>query len=261
MTRREIADTRFAITGTSSGIGRALAVALAGQKARLVLNARRQDKLDELAAEVRALGAQAEIVAGDITEPAVRAAIIQRAETSLGGLDVLVNNTGIGAVGRFDEAGPERLRRIMEVNFFALVEMTRLALPLLNEGRHPMIVNVSSILGHRALPRSSEYCASKFAVQGFSEALRAELHASGVDVLVVSPGTTATEFFDSVIDRRGSTRWRKQPGVPAEVVARRMVRAIRRGSHEIVPNARGQMLVWLNRLAPRLTDAILQRYG
>ena len=94
-----------------------------------------------------------------------------------GGLDLLVNNAGIGAQGRFAEADPARLRQIMEVNFFAPAEMTRAALPLLKQGRRPMIVNIGSILGHRGIPGTSEYCASKFAVQGFSESLRAELVA------------------------------------------------------------------------------------
>ena len=89
----------------------------------------------------------------------------------------------------------------MEVNFFALVEMTRLALPLLKQGVNPIVVNVSSILGHRGVPHSSEYSASKFAVQGFSESIRAEFARLGIDVLVVSPGTTETEFFDRVIEQ------------------------------------------------------------
>src|SRR4029079_8217356 len=120
--------------------------------------------------------------------------------------DLLINNAGVGALGRFEEAGAERLRRIMEVNFFALVEMARLAIPALQQGRRPLIVNISSILGHRAVPRSSEYCASKFAVQGFSESLRAELTRLKIGVLVVSPGTTATEFFDHAVESLG-----KQP--------------------------------------------------
>ena len=127
-----------------------------------------------------------------------RAKCIEAAQSKFGGLDILVNNAGVGAIGPFASADPQRVRRLMEVNFFALVEMTRTALPLLKQGRRPIIVNVSSILGRRGVPHNSEYAASKFAVHGFSESIRAEFASAGIDVLVVSPGTTDTEFFDQV---------------------------------------------------------------
>lgn len=261
MPQRDIAGCRTILTGASSGIGRALALELAKNGARLVLNARREEPLRRLADEIAKQGGDVQWGIGDIADAATRQAALDRAVTTFGGLDLLINNAGIGALGRFEEAGPERLRQIMEVNFFALVEMTRLAIPALKQGRRPLIVNVSSILGHRAVPRSSEYCASKFAVQGFSESLRAELARIGIGVLVVSPGTTATEFFDHAVESVGERPWPEQPGVPPEFVARQTVQAIRRDRHEIVPNSRGRMLLWLNRLSPRLVDWMMQRYG
>lgn len=259
MTRRYLAGSRVLITGASSGIGRELARALARRQVRLVLVARRKEKLDELAAEIIAAGSQAEMVVGDVTQPDLRTAAVERAQTRFGGLDILVNNAGVGALGRFDEASTDRLRQVMEVNFFALAEMTRTALPLLVHGRRPLVVNVSSILGHRGIPLSSEYCASKFAVQGLSESIRAELAARGVDVLVVSPGTTETEFFSSVVERRGTVPWAHRRGVPADKVARAIVRAMERGRHEIVPSFPGRILCWLNRFVPRFTDFVMER--
>jgi short-subunit dehydrogenase len=200
------------------------------------------------------------MVAGDITDAGLREQIMETAHSVFGGLDSLINNAGIGAMGLFEEARPERLRHVMEVNFFALAEMTRLALPLLKRGRDPIIVNVSSILGRRGTPYSSEYSASKFAVHGFSEAIRAELTKAGVDVLVVSPGTTETEFFDSVIERTAEPAWPEHKPVSAEAVARKTVRAMRRGKHEIVPYLWGRVLCYLNRLSPRLVDGIMARY-
>lgn len=261
MPQREIAGCRTIVTGASSGIGRALALELARNGGRLVLNARREEALQSLADEIAKLGSAAELVVGDITDPTVRRAALDRVVNAFGGIDLLVNNAGVGALGRFEEASAERLRQIMEVNFFALVEMTRLAIPVLKQGRRPLIVNVSSILGHRAVPRSSEYCASKFAVQGFSESLRAELSRVGIGVLVVSPGTTATEFHDHAVESLGKQPWPEQPGVSPEYVARQTLKAIRRDLHEIVPNPRGRMLLWLNRLSPRLADWMMQRYG
>ncbi len=224
-----------------------------------MLVARREDRLQQLADELTGRGARVEIVAGDVTDPESRQTICRRVTSAFGGLDVLVNNAGVGALGRFEEATSERLRQVLEVNFFALVEMTRLALPLLVGGRNPLIVNISSILGHRGIPLMSEYSASKFAVQGFSESLRAELAARGIDVLVASPGTTETEFFTSQVDSPGTAPWSGRRGVPADVVARRIVRAMQRGQHEVIPSFEGRLLVWLNRLSPRFVDLIMRR--
>jgi short-subunit dehydrogenase len=248
------------VTGASSGIGRAIATELARQGASVVVTARREDRLQQLVQQISARGGRAEMVAGDITDPTLRERTLETAQSAFGGLDSLINNAGIGAMGLFQEARPERLRQVMEVNFFALAEMTRLALPLLRHGTDPIIVNVSSILGRRGTPYSSEYSASKFAVHGFSEAIRAELAKAGVDVLVVSPGTTETEFFDSVIERTAEPAWPEHKPVSAEVVARKTVRAMRRGKHEIVPYLWGKVLCYLNRLSPRLVDGIMARY-
>jgi len=248
------------VTGASSGIGRALSLELARQGAAVLMVARREDRLRQACEEIRQAGGRAELVAGDVTDPLLRQQALKAVEASFGGLDVLVNNAGVGASGRFDQADPQRLRRIMEVNFFALAEMTRLALPLLKQGCRPIVVNVSSILGHRGVPYNSEYSASKFAVQGFSEAIRAELSREGVDVLVVSPGTTRTEFFDRLLERHGEPHWPEHGSVSPEYVAQRIVRAIRQGRHEITPFWLGKLLCLLNRLSPRLVDRIMTRY-
>ena len=249
------------ITGASSGIGRALAIELARAGAWLVLNARRPDRLQSVADEIQAAGGQVALAVGDVTRTDDRAAALSAAERHFGGLDMLVNNAGVSAWGRFDQAAPERLRQIMEVNFFALAEMTREALPLLARGRDPLVVNVASILGHRGIPLQTEYCAGKFAVRGFSEALRAELVPQRIDVLVVSPGSTESELFEHLIEKSGDMPWPAQPKTPAAHVARKIVRAIERRRHEIIPSRRGTLLVWLNRLAPRLVDRWMERYG
>ena len=257
---REIAGSRILITGASSGIGRALALELARERTKLILNARRAEKLAELAREVVAAGGEAALAVGDVTYPDTRRAALDVAQTRFGGLDVLVNNAGISAHGPFEEAAPDRLRKIMEVNLFALAEMTREAVPLLKQGRQPLIVNIASILGHRGIPYAAEYCASKFAVRGFSESLRAELTPHGIGLLVVSPGTTDTEFFDHLIENRIQMPWAKQTPVPASLVAQRTLRAMRSGRHEIIPNFRGRLLIYLNRLAPRFLDRWMAGY-
>jgi short-subunit dehydrogenase len=258
--KRELKDLRAIVTGASSGIGREVAVELARRAVGVVAVARREDRLHELTDRIKGLGGRVESVVGDITEPEVRQRAIDAAQANFGGLDILVNNAGVGAMGLFGQASPQRVRRIMEVNFFSLVEMIRLALPVLKHGRTPIIVNTSSILGHRGVPHNSEYCASKFAVQGFSESLRAELASQGIDVLVVSPGTTETEFFDRVIEHTTKPNWPEHKAVTAASVARKTVEAIRLGRHEIIPYRWGRVLCWLNRLSPSLVDRLMARY-
>ena len=131
---------------------------------------------------------------------------------------------------------------------------------LLRKGNHPLIVNVSSVLGHRAIPFMSEYCASKFALHGFSDALRAELAREKLDVLLVSPSTTQSEFFDHVLGDKQKSRGRFGAMTPAKV-ARRIAWAMRSGRHEIILPVGGRLLVWLDRLCPPLADRLVAWFG
>ena len=259
MARRTLEGRRILVTGSSSGIGRELALALARRRARVLLAARRADVLGEVAAECGRVGAVADYLAGDVTDAAYREALLQRADDVWGGLDVLVNNAGVSAHGRFADGDEATLRRIMEVNFFAAAELARRALPKLRQGVQPAIVNIGSILGHRAVPLNSEYAASKFALRGWSEALRAELAGEGIDVLLVSPGTTETEFFEHLLAKHDELPWGKAKGIPAAVVAEQTVRALERGRREIFPNWRGRALVVANRLFPGIVDRAMMR--
>ncbi|PQO42115.1 SDR family NAD(P)-dependent oxidoreductase [Blastopirellula marina] len=259
--RRKIAGLRVLVTGTSSGIGRALAILLAAEGARLLLTARREDRLDELIEVIHAKGGEAVYVAGDIVDPAHRQRLLEKARHDFGGLDLLVNNAGIGAYGNFEEASPERLRQLMEVNFFAPVELTRLFLPMLTQGRTPAICNVSSVLAHRGVPGKSEYCASKFALHGFSDALRAELSTKGIDVILVSPSTTSSEFASSVVEKKGKAPAEGKFVRTPHSVAEAAVRAIRSGRHEIIPSRSGYAMVLLDRLCPSLADWAVAKLG
>jgi short-subunit dehydrogenase len=265
--RRSLTDSRVLLTGASGGIGRELALGLARRGARVLLSARRAELLCELVDQCAPLGGAAEFVAGDVTDAAVRAALVDRAAALWGGLDVLINNAGVSAHGAFADSDEATLRRVMEVNFFAAAELTRLALPLLNPKSKienpnsipPAIVNIGSIIGHRGLPLNSEYAASKFALRGWNEALRAELAADGVDVLLVSPGTTDTEFFDHLVAKRADLPWGGAAGVTATVVAEQTLRALERGRREVFPNWRGRALVLANRLFPGLVDRAMSQ--
>lgn len=259
--RRKLDGLRILITGASSGIGRAMAILAAEAGAKLLLTARREDRLDELLGVVHAKGADAKYVVGDVTDPVVRQKLFEKAEHDYQGLDVLVNNAGVGAYGSFADASPERLRQLMEVNFFAPVELTRLFLPMLEKGRTPAICNISSVLAHRAVPGKSEYCASKFALHGFSDALRAELSSKGIDVILVSPSTTSSEFSSAVIEKKGNAPAVGKFARTPHNIAVAALRAIRTGKHEIIPSKTGYAMVLLDRLWPSLADWAVAKFG
>ena len=257
--RRKLAGLRMLITGASQGIGRALAVAAARQGMRVLAAARSATLLDDLAREPRPMDSALETVQADVTSADDRRRMAEAAVRHFGGLDVLVNNAGVGATGHFADVSPERLRAIMEVNFFGLTETTRVCLPLLRKGVTPAVVNISSIAGKRGLPARSEYSASKFAVQGFSEALRPELAKDGIDVLVVCPGLTKTNFSQNMLEQKAFLKFDHLRGMTAEQAAGAVLTSLARGRSDVTLTLQGRLLVLVSRFLPRLADFIARR--
>ncbi len=254
MARRSINGSRMLITGASSGICRALAEEAARAGAKVALVGRNNERLNQVAERIRNAGGTALPIVADVTVPQDRQRMLEQTVRAFGGLDILVNNAGIGATGHFFRAAEQRLRTIMEVNFFAVAETTRAAIPLLQQGRRPMVVNIGSVLGRRAVPARSEYCASKFALTGLSESLRAEFVRFGIDLLLVQPGLTDTPFEQHMLENRAVLSLHSARRMPAEKLARIIIRAIERGKKEVVTTVPGKLFVWLNRLFPRLVD-------
>ncbi|MBA4062958.1 MAG: short-chain dehydrogenase [Isosphaera sp.] len=254
MARRKLAGLRVLVTGASQGIGRALVVEAARRGCRVLAAARSQELLDQLAAEVRAGGGTVETVAADVTSPDDRQKMADAARRHFGGLDVLVNNAGIGATGHFMDSDPEVLRRIFETNFFGLAETTRVFLPVLKQGTTPAIVNVSSVVGKRALPARSLYSSSKFAVAGFSEAIRAELAKDGIDVIVVSPGLTKTNFSQNMLEQKAKLQLDHMRGMTSEEVAAATLRALEKGKLDVTLTLQGKLLLLVNRFFPWFVD-------
>ncbi|QDU90588.1 Putative oxidoreductase SadH [Pirellulimonas nuda] len=259
--RRTIAGKRALVTGASGGIGRAIAVELAQRGACCVLLARRCDPLHETAELVRGAGAKCVEVVGDVTQPADRQRAIDAAADGLGGLDLLVNNAGVGAHGRWLDAPADRLRHLMEVNFFAVAQLTREAMPLLQQGLDPVVVNIGSILGWRGVPQDAEYCSSKFALRGWGEAIRPELALRGVALLDVSPASTESGFLQNLVAGRGEAPWGKQRGTTAEFVAQQVVHAVACRKHHLAAGWRAKAFLALNRYAPWLLERKLSQYG
>ncbi len=248
------------VTGASSGIGAALARQLSAAGVRVVLAARTADKLQALAAELAP--AQALVVPTDVKDPAQVEHLVARTVEHFGGVDILVNNAGFGLYGLVEEYQWDHLRELWEVNFFAVVHLTQAALPHLR-ARRGAVVNISSVAGKVVLPYMTGYCASKFALNAFSDGLRMELARAGVRVITVCPGRVRTDFhrlayrdgknLPEVFQRRGDQ------GVPAESVARATVLALRRNRREIIVPAKLYLVTGLRRLFPALTDRLVAR--
>ena len=188
-----------------------------------------------------------------------RSRLADAALQHFGGLDILVNNAGIGATGHFAEVSPDRLRKIMEVNFFGTDRDDPCLAAPPGQAFPPAIVDISSIAGKRGIPARSEYSASKFAVQGFSEALRAELAKDGVDVLVVCPGLTQTNFSQNMIEQKARLQMDHMRGMTSEQVALATLRAIERGRNETHLTRQGKLMVFVSRFFPRLADRVAAR--
>ena len=258
--KRRVAGSRVLVTGASSGIGRSLAELAARRGARVVLAARSGDALTQIADSLRREGADVVAVQADVTSDEDRRRLLEATVDRFGGLDIIVNNAGILATGHFADATPDRLRQIMETNFFAAAELMRLAVPLLRQGNRPMIVNIASIAGRRGVPARPEYSASKFALTGLSESVRAELAKDGVDVLVVHPCLVNTALETSMLESRARREWQDRKMMSPDFVAAKTVRAIERGSHEVTIGTGGRLMLLVNRFFPRLVDCLMARY-
>jgi short-subunit dehydrogenase len=260
MANRDLTGKRIIITGASSGIGRGIAEIAAARKAKLVLSGRSQERLEETAAAAKKAGAEVVIHVGDVTVPAERERLISLAEQTFGGLDLLINNAGIGATGHFQYAKEDRLRKIMEVNFFAPCELTRLAIPLLKAGNDPAVVFVNSVAGRCAIPSRSEYSASKFALMGFSEALRAELSKDDVQVHVVNPGLTESSFEQNMLENNARHSLHAQRSMTAHEAGELILGAIESRRNEATFTMKAKMLVWARRFAPRFVDYKMAKF-
>lgn len=206
------------VTGASSGIGAAFARALAARGADLVLVARRADRLEALAGQLRAAhGVTVTPVVQDLAAPDAGRTL--RADLDARGIRVagLVNNAGFGASGAFAEADPERLQAMIAVDVAAVVDLSRAFLDQLTAARGGILVNVASVLAYQPTPRMAVYAASKAFVLSFTEALWEECRGTGLRVLCVSPSSTDTEFFD-VADPGGSAH-RPRAATPEHVAA------------------------------------------
>jgi NAD(P)-dependent dehydrogenase (short-subunit alcohol dehydrogenase family) len=255
----EIKGAVVVITGASSGIGRECALAFARAGARLILGARRRDRLEEIKAEIDALGGVSEVEAVDVARQEDVQRLVGAAVSRFGGLDVLVNNAGYGVHGRVEDTPAEAFLGQMRVNYMGTVFGCQAAVPLMRQQGRGVIVNVSSIVGHRAMPGGSGYAASKAAQVSLSEALRVELSGTGVSVCCVHPIGTETEFRDRLAQASGASIKGIGPQQKASAVARTVLRCVRHPRPEAYPFPPSRALVWLNAFFPAWVDRLAAR--
>ncbi|ALK08958.1 SDR family oxidoreductase [Blastochloris viridis] len=210
------------VTGASSGIGAAAARLLVAEGVRVVLVARRRERIDALAAE---LGDSATPIAMDVTDAGQVEALFSRVRETFGGLDLLFNNAGLGVFGDFANSEPADWRRMIDTNLLGLLTCTRTAIPLLRGRAGAMIASVSSTGGRYGVEGWSVYCATKYAVVGFHETLRKELGADGIRVSVIEPGAVWTEFGHNVPAEALRDRRQSLDALTPEDVAQALVYA------------------------------------
>ena len=215
-----IKDKVVAITGASSGIGEATARLLAAKGANVVLGARRTDRFERLAQEIKAAGGSARYRALDVTKREDMAAFIGFARSEFRRVDAIVNNAGVMPLSSLDRLKVDEWDRMIDVNIRGVLHGIAAGLPIMLEQGFGQFVNVSSIGGHTVYPTAAVYCATKFAVRAISDGLRQE--SDRIRVTVISPGTTESELADSISDptAREGMRSFRQITIPPEAVAR-----------------------------------------
>jgi len=249
------------VTGASKGIGRATALQFARTGARVALVARSTALLDEVRREIEQAGGQALTVPADVRNEEQLRSVVERTLGQWGRIDMLVNNAGVAHLGALGDLGTEELREIVDVNLVGTLLCIRAVLPHFMANRRGHIVNVSSVVGKRGVPRQAVYSASKAAILGLSEALRSELAPHGITVTSFCPSSTETEMNRRI---RGNDHplkqfIRKSFMYTPEAVARRVVESARRRRREVVLSLPAKAVVLANRIAPATLDWVLTR--
>ena len=234
------------VTGASAGIGVALARELARRGAKLILTARRTDRLESLAAEFAAQGIETRIVVADLNDPAAPQHIYDATEGAGLTVDILINNAGLGQYGAFHLSLPEQEFSMVRVNCEAVVRLSRLFVPRMVERRRGWVLVVASTASFQPLPYLATYAATKVFDRFFALGLAEEVAQYGINVTALCPGTTESEFFE--VARAGAFRTRKLQS--ADEVARLAIAALVRGQRTILPKWSGRFTAFLVRFLP-----------
>lgn len=251
------------ITGASSGIGEALVQAFAAQGANLVLSARRAEELERVKNTAGLKDLNSLILPLDLAETSNVKALTEQVISKFGRIDILINNGGISQRALTKDTLLETDRKIMEVNFFGTVALTKSVLPYMLKQKSGHIIAMSSIAGKFGFYLRSAYSASKHALHGFFESLRMEIHNDNVKVLIVCPGKIKTNISINAVTGEGSKHNKMdestEQGLSAEECAKQILRAIEAGKEEIFVGGKELNAVWLKRLFPGLFSKMIRK--
>ena len=249
------------ITGASSGIGAACAEAFCAAGAKVIISARREELLQAVRERCSAPD-RVTVCPMDVTDHARHDALVESLSSSVGPIDVLINNAGVSQRARAEDTTLEVDRQIMELNYFAVVSLTKAVLPgmVARNGGH--VVVVSSVAGYVGTKRRTAYAATKHAVRGYFDSLRAEVAAHGVGVTIVCPGYVQTEISSSAMlgdgGQSGSTDANIARGIPASRAAHAILRGVTRGKNEVYVGGKEIVAIYLKRFFPRLLARIVR---
>jgi short-subunit dehydrogenase len=248
------------VTGASRGIGRETARQLAQAGSNVVLASRDERALEELAGEIEPLAGRRLVAATDVTDREAVNATVERALQEFGSIEVLVNNAGLGLNAPVADGSLENIRRVFEVDVFGAIHCIQAVIPHMKERRRGTIVNVSSVMGRLAGPYNGAYSAAKAAVNALSDAMRQELRPHGIEVTVIYPGYTITDFHpDSLSEVKMPSPSRLVRGVGPEAVAKTIVQAVRSGRREAYVSMSDAAAIMVKNFAPRLVDWGMER--
>ncbi len=257
----KLEDKTILITGASQGIGAAAARAFAEYPVKLALLARSEQHIKALADELsQKPDVEALAIPADVAKPDdIRRAVAQ-ARKAFGPIDILVNNAGVGMSSPVGETDYEKGHQLFEINYWGAIRMTEAVLPEMRQRRDGLIINISSIVGRRAMPGISVYCASKFALNAFSESIRVELKKDNVRVVSFYPGVTTTNFGDNLLTGPNTIEGKGRAKVTsAEDVGRAIVRAARKEPRDAYATLFDHIFVLASTFAPWLMDRVLEK--
>jgi short-subunit dehydrogenase len=260
--QRDIRGRVVLVTGASRGIGRRVAERVAKLGAKTAIAARSANELAMLAEKLA--GCEVEVFPADLTDPASRAKLIADVVARFGGLDVLCNCAGVCSFGEFSTSTEAVNRQVMEINFFAPIELTRLAVPhLMASGQHgfqPCVLNLASICGRWGIPSMSEHCGSKHAFVGLTEAWRGEFERFGIDALLVLPGVVRSDDLNRHLLRNEGKIYLDFEGAQrSEEVADRVVKSLRTNRTEVASGFVSKCVWWGKKLVPRGVRMVMMR--
>jgi short-subunit dehydrogenase len=261
LTMLRLAEKVVAITGASAGIGRACADRLSREGAAVSLFARRTERLEDLAGQIRSRNGRVLTTAGDVTSESDVAGFVDRTVEAFGQLDVMICNAGIGYHGSIDETPPSAMRRVVDVNLMGTLYAAHAAMRVFRRQGRGHLIAISSIVGRRGVAGSSVYSATKAAQLAFIEALRAEFVGTPFEASVVFPVATDTEFQEAMARDFGHAAGGAGPRQSADDVARAVVKCVVSPKPEVYPYRRAWLLAVLSVIAPAQADRVVTRYA